>query len=128
MKKIKSVEEAETSGLPENVRAVATRLVEDLIRIYRDEIGAEWDPEVDGYVVVIEATDKPDDPEIVETVGYLLHEAPFEGVTYEDGCFLTCVLWNNDAGLTIAIVDHEDLDPRLRAVLEADLVSEAGDG
>ena len=122
MKTIKSISEAENSGLAPNVREVARGLVEDLSRIYGDGGDREWEPDEDGHVLVIEESDGPDDPEVVEAVGHPLHEAYLEGVTYEGACYLSCVLWDNDSGLSLLIVDHPGMDPRLRERLEADRV------
>lgn len=43
------------------------------------------------------------------------------GVTYDEqsSCYLTCVLFNNEEGVTIMVPDDEYLDPIFREVLEA---------
>ncbi len=126
MKAIKSLEDAETSGLAAPVRALARRLVEDLSRIYSNEGGGQWDPELDGHVLVIEPEDTDDSVE--ETIGYRLADAPLEGVTREDGCFVSCILWDNETGLSLVIVDHEGMDPAVRLVLEEGLLDGCTDG
>lgn len=126
MKIFMSLEDVAASGLAGPVRELAGRLVEDLIRIYADEGGAEWDAETEGHVVLVEATDGPEDKHVVEHLGYPLHLAPLEGASYDEAsrCFLTCLLWSNECGVTIAVQDHPGLDPRLRARLEEDLASD----
>ena len=51
-------------------------------------------------------------------------EGLYEGVTYDDAsrCYLTCVIYNNEEGVTIVVPDEPDLDPVFREVLEADRV------
>ncbi|MDF1552475.1 MAG: hypothetical protein P1P84_05400 [Deferrisomatales bacterium] len=126
MKVIKSLEDAETSGLAAPVRDLTRRLVEDLIHIYSNEGGGQWDPELDGHVLIIEPGDGDDAVE--EAIGYRLADAPLEGVTREDGCYVSCVLWNNEAGLSLVIVDHEGMDPATRQVLEDGLLDGCADG
>ena len=47
-----------------------------------------------------------------------------EGETYDEAsrCYLTCVLFNNEEGVTIVVPDEPDIDPVFREVLEGNLL------
>lgn len=121
MKVLKSLEEIAAAGLSPPVRAAASQVLENLIDAYA-ELGQPYDPDDDGYVIVIEGDET--DAEVSATVGYTLHEALFEGGFVAQGCFVTCTLHNNQFGISWVIVDSPRLDPALRAKL----VMECGEG
>jgi hypothetical protein len=51
-------------------------------------------------------------------------EGLYEGVTYDEPsrCYLTCVLFNNEEGVTIVVPNDQYLDPEFREVLEGNMV------
>jgi len=120
MKVLKSLAEVETAGLSPPVRDAAREVLGALIAAY-EEHGEAYDPEDDGYVIVVEGGDEA---EAAAEVGYALTEAVFEGGFHERGCFVTCTLHNNQFGISWVIVDSPRLDPAVRARL----VAECGEG
>ena len=117
---LKSLEDIESTGLSPPVREAAHGVLKALIDAY-EEHGYTYDPEDDGYVVVVEGGDEA---EAAAEVGYALTEAVFEGGFHERGCFITCTLHNNQFGISWVIVDSPRLDPAVRARL----VAECGEG
>jgi hypothetical protein len=75
-----------------------------------------------GGVVLLDRGTTDDDA--YELFGRTWVEGLYEGVTYDEAsrCYLTCVLFNNDEGVTIVVPDDEYLDPVFRGVLETNLV------
>ena len=116
MKVLKSLEELETAGLSPPVYDAAREVLKNLIDAYTEH-GCTYNPEDDGYVVVVEGGDEA---LAAEQVGYVLTEALFEDVLYEQGLFLTCTLHNNQFGISWVVVDSPELDPVLRAKLVAE--------
>jgi len=114
MKVLKSLEEVEAAGLSPPVYAAAHGVMKGLIDAY-SEHGEVYDPEDDGYLIVIEGGEH--DAEVVAEVGYSLREALYEGGSYESGCFVTATLHNNQFGISWVVVDSPELDPAIRAKL-----------
>ena len=114
----RSLDEANNACLPPQMKKVVCTCMESLIDAYGDV----YDPEDDGYVVLY----SPDttDLDAVELFGRAWTDACLEGVTFdeESGCFLTCVLCNNQFGYTIIVPDAEWLDPAFREKLLSELV------
>lgn len=120
MKKFCSMEDVDRVELPEGLREAVRGTLANLIDAYA-EIGERYDPEVDGYTVLIEESDSNET--IRATIGgYTLLDAPLEGVVHDEKrqCFITCVLFNNQFGITIVVPDAHWLDPELRARLVAE--------
>jgi hypothetical protein len=101
--------------LPEEVSRVLRDSLRSLIDAYAAS-GDQYDPERDGHTVLIEEGDGDD---VVRQAigGRTLRDAVLEGVVLDRGVFLTVVLFNNEAGVTIAIPDAPWLDPIVRARL-----------
>lgn len=114
MKIFKSVDDVEAAGLSPPVRAVARRVVGAFIDALA-EYGETYDPEDDGYVIVVEEGDT--DADLEAEVGYNLRDALFEGCHRENGIYCTCVLHNNQYGVSFLVPDASWLDPALRAKL-----------
>ena len=114
MKVLKSLEEVESAGLSPPVYAAAHGVLKNLIDAYAKH-GETYDPEDDGYVIVIEGGES--DAEVEAEVGYNLREALYEGGLYEHGCFVTCTLHNNQFGISWVVIDSPKLDPAIRAKL-----------
>ena len=114
MKVLKSLEEVESAGLSPPVYAAAHGVLKNLIDAY-EKHGETYDPEDDGYVIVIEGGES--DAEVEAEVGYNLRDALYEGGFYENGCFQTCTLHNNQFGISWVVIDSPKLDPAIRAKL-----------
>jgi hypothetical protein len=121
MKVLKSLEDVESAGLSPPVYTAAHTVLKNLIDAYAD-YGETYNPDDDGYLIVIEGGET--DAEVEAEVGYNLREALYEGGTYEDGCFVTATLHNNQFGISWVIIDSPALDAELRAKL----VEECGEG
>lgn len=117
MKTFKSLEEVERARLPDGAHRAVHGTLKALIDAY-EEYGGEYVPEDDGHVVLVEPEDTDD--VVREAIGYALRDAPLEGCVHEDGFFLTCVLFNNQYGISIVIPDAPWLDPAVRAALMCD--------
>jgi hypothetical protein len=114
MKVFKSIEDVEAAGLSPPVHGVVHRVVSGFINALA-EYGQDYQPEEDGWTILCEAIG--DEAEVAAEIGYPLAEALFEGVFREDGCFVGCVLHNNQFGYSLVFVDSPKLDPAVRAKL-----------
>ena len=77
----------------------------------------EYDPEEDGYVVLIEQDDV--DRVLADLcLPYRLHEVPFEAVHMAEGHFCGIYLANNQFAITFLIPDAEWLTADVRRHLE----------
>jgi hypothetical protein len=113
MRVFKSIEDVEAAGLSPPVHGVVHRVVKGFIDAL-EEYGGTYDPEDDGWTILIEGGDED---AVAGEIGYPLTEALFEGVFREDGCFVGCVLHNNQFGYSLVFVDSPTLDPAVRAKL-----------
>jgi len=91
-------------------------LVRDLITAY-SPTGRSYDPEDDGYVILIEEGD------VNRTLdelwdGATLLTIPWEGIFLRDGFFIAIYLANNEYGLTFVIPDADWLTSELRTFIE----------
>jgi len=107
--------EAQKPRLPPRIARCLTRVMQGLLNAYKD-----YDPEDDGYLVLV--TPQTTNADAVELMGRPWVEARLEGVSYdrESRCFLTCVLFNNQFGISIIIDDAPWLariDPGFRDML-----------
>ena len=116
MKVLKSVQDVEAAGLSPPVYGVVHQVVSGFIEALA-EYGGTYDPEDDGYTILIEGGDEE---QVAAEIGYPLAEALFEGVFREEGCFVGCVLHNNQFGYSLVFVDSPKLDPAIRAKLVAE--------
>lgn len=81
----------------------------------------EYDPEEDGYVVLIEEDDT--DRGLADLcLPYPLCEVPFEAVHMTEGHYCGIYLANNQFAITFLIPDAEWLTPEVRQHLESLLV------
>ena len=98
-------------------------IVEDLVkRLITDYIAEGWDyrPEDDGWIVLIEESDK--DRVLTEIwADWTLLDIPWEGITLRDGYFLALMLANNQFGIEFVIKDAPWVDGELREVIEMNL-------
>ncbi|MBT3700300.1 MAG: hypothetical protein HOG12_02215, partial [Alphaproteobacteria bacterium] len=79
-----------------------------------------YDPELHGYVVLIEALDVYRE-EILPDLPCPLADVPWEGVTLKGGFYHAVVLTNNDFGIDFLIPDKPWLSELIRKSLEAHL-------
>ena len=115
MKVFRNLEEVARARLPDALSQAVTAVMQTLLEAYA-ECGAPFDPEADGYTVLVERGDT--EASVREAIGgYALLDAPFEGAVLERGCFVTCVLLNNQFGVSVVIPDAPWLDPAVRARL-----------
>jgi hypothetical protein len=119
MKEFRSLEDVDRALLPDDLLKVVRGTLKGLIDAYA-EAGETFDPDEDGYTVLVERGDT-DEVTRAAIGGYTLRDALFEGAVYEHGCFLTCVLFNNQFGVSIVVPDEPWLDPEVRARLASDL-------
>jgi len=114
-----SLAEVEAARLTPDIKRVVLRCVQNLV----DGYGPDFDLRQVGGVVVLDQDTT--DRHALELFGRTWIEGRYEGVTYhEEGrCFVTCVLFNNEEGVTIVVPDAPWLDPRLRKRLTEELVA-----
>lgn len=76
--------------------------------------GPEYDPDDDGYLVLI--TSHTTDADGVALMGVPWREARLEGIVYdrENRCYLSCILFNNQFGLSLIVPDEPWLDAAFR--------------
>jgi hypothetical protein len=113
MKVFKSIADVESAGLSPPVHGVVHRVVKGFIDALA-KYGETYNPEDDGYTILIEGGDEN---AVAAEIGYPLVDALFEGVYREGGCFVGCVLHNNQFGYSLIFVDSPKLDPAVRAKL-----------
>ena len=116
MKVFKSIDDVEAAGLSPPIHGVVHRVVSSFIEALA-KYGGTYDPEDDGWTILIEGGDEA---EVAAEIGYPLADALFEGAFREDGCFVGCVLHNNQFGYSLVFVDSPKLDPAVRAKLVAE--------
>ena len=121
MKVFKSIEDVEAAGLSPPVHGVVHRVVSGFINALA-KYGGTYDPDDDGWTILIEGGDED---VVTAEIGYPLTEALFEGVFREDGCFVGCVLHNNQFGYSLVFVNSPKLDPAVRAKLIEECDAEA---
>ena len=106
--------------LPTGSRArfLLERLLHRLIEAHAKSSG--YNPELHGYVVLIEALDVYRE-EILPELPCPLADVPWEGVTLKGGFYHAVVLTNNDFGIDFLIPDKPWLSALIRKSLEAHL-------
>jgi len=102
------------NGLPISTQLVAAKLLCGLIEACIDGNGS-YEPEDDGRAVLIEETDTEE--MIQEVLGGSIENALFEPGFKKRGFFITCILENDEQGITLMIPDGEWLGPKEREVL-----------
>lgn len=115
---IHSPAELTKARLPPNVRHAARCTLQNIIDAY----GTDY-PD-DNYVVIIDQTTT--DLDAMSLFGRTWCDALLEGISYqrETRCFLTCVLFNNESGVSVIVPDAAWLNPEFRAKL----IKEMGGG
>jgi hypothetical protein len=118
MKTFRTLEDVESAGLTLAVKEVVSNCMQSLMDAYGDYFDAD---EVGGVVLL--GRDTTDD-DAYELFGRTWVDGLYEGVTYDEPsrCYLTCVLFNNEEGVTIVVPDGPNLDEVFREVLEANRV------
>ncbi len=91
-------------------------IMDDLVRCLIDDY-SPYDPEADGFLVLIQESDT-DGPLIGIWDDWTLLDIPWEGATKEDGFFKAIFLANNEFGIVFLIPDAEWVNGKLREALE----------
>ena len=115
---IEDVERFEASGESVRAAAVVGRVVRTFVAALA-EYDADWDPDAEGFTVLLEEGDSLDD-----ACGYNLLTSPWEGVWREEGAWAFAIIPNNSFGVTVVCPDEGWLDP----ILRAKLIEECMDG
>ena len=89
--------------------------LKQLLNAY-SETGSNYDPENDGYLILMEQGDEQQ-PLTQVDLNYYLINVPWEGVSLEPGYFYAFYLANNQFGLGFIIPDQHWLSPPLRQSL-----------
>ena len=118
MKTLRTIEDIERARLPGNVLPVVRDLLTNLIADYAEH-GHAFNPDEDGHIVLIEEGDA--DGDIRAALGAGLLDAVLEGCVYDRGFFVTCVLFNNQFGVSVVVEDALWLDPAARRRLVQNL-------
>ncbi len=118
----RSMAEIQKARLPPRVTEVLTLVMRGLLQAY----GADYSPDDDGYIVLV--TPQTSDDDAIELMGRPWAEARLEGVSYDqkNRCFLSCVLFNNQFGLSIIVPDEKWLSPEFRVTLLEELGDKGG--
>lgn len=113
--------EAQKPRLPPRIVRCLTVVMQGLLNAYE-----HYDPEEDGYIVTV--TPETTNADAVELMGVSWPDARWEGVRYdqENRCFISCVLFNNQFGISFVIDDAPWLS-RIDPGLRNRLVYEMGD-
>lgn len=117
MLSFRSMGEVRNAHLFPRLKNVLFNCIKALIEAYGDD----FDPD-DNYVVLY--TRDTTDEDALSLFGTTWQNACLEGVSLdkESNSFLTCVLFNNDSGVTIVIPDAPWLAPAFRAKLLNELI------
>ena len=107
MQQFRSISEIGRVHLPPNLLRVVTQS----LRTLREAYGPDYDPDDCGHVILVDQNTT--DAHARELFGRPWSEAHLEGASYDPEalCFLTCILFNNQFGLTIIVPDEPWLDP-----------------
>ncbi len=94
-------------------------LVQRLIVNYEAD-GFTYDPDADGWIVLIE---EGDTERILDEIwdDWTLLDVPWEGITREGDFFIAVFLANNEFGLVFVIPDADWVNGQLRDVIEENL-------
>ena len=117
MKEFRSLEDVERVELPEEVAGVVRGVLAN-VEAFSSQIASQARNDVEA--ILIEAGDTDDAIRAV-LGGHTLLDATLEGCVRVGTCFLTCVLFNNEYGISIVVHDAPWLDPAVRARLEDNL-------
>jgi hypothetical protein len=112
MKTFKSLRDLEGAFLAPEMADLIRKVVCDLVLACHP-----YDPEADGYVVLVEGGDDLADLSVLG-LPYALDRVPFEAVQVEAGCYVGVFLANNQFGLTLVVPDAPWLPPECRRALE----------
>lgn len=115
MKIFESFKDIGNSNLAISTQLVVAKLLCGLIEACTEN-GRLYVPDDDGRIVLIEESDSPE--QIEETLGYSIEDAPFEPGYLERGFFITCILTDDEYGITVMILDGDWLGENTRKALQ----------
>lgn len=107
---IRSPADLQRSRLPENLHKAVSEVLTNIQNAY----GAAYNPDEDGYTIVITPTD--DDAYLSITLGKPYQNNMFDGISYNQNTrtWHAVLLYNNQYALSLIISDEEWLDPGIR--------------
>ena len=112
----KSTEDLNKLSPDDPAHDTVKELIEQLITSYSPP-GRPYDPEDDGYVILIEEGDV--DRTLDELwEGYTLLSIPWEGIMLQGDFYIAIYLANNEYGLTFVIPDADWVNGELRELIE----------
>lgn len=124
MKGFDSLETIDAASLPEGQAKIVKELLSKLISTHTRK-GRQFNPEEDGFVVLIE---KGDNPIIQKSeLGYMLKDAPLtplaqlKPVAGEINCYITAIHYDDQFSVHLVIPDEPWLNSAVRKRLEANL-------
>ena len=105
---IRSPDDLKRSRLPVPLHQAVSKVLAAIVAAH----GSRYDPENDGYIIVVTPTDT--DASLSEQLGRKWQESMFEGVSVLDSCWHAVLLRNNQFTLSIIVDDADWLDPAIR--------------
>jgi len=107
----RSLEDIPKARLPTHLIQPVTKLM----RCIHAAHGSDYQPDDDGYVILVTPTDT--DKNLADRLGTRWNDSCFEGVSYDKASRLyhAVILRNNQFTLSILIPDEPWLDPDIRA-------------
>jgi hypothetical protein len=112
----KSTEDLSKLSPDDPAYATIKELIEQLITAYSPP-GRAYDPEDDGYIILIEPEDVDRTLDELWDVATLLN-IPWEGIFLQGNYYVGIALLNNEYGLTFVIPDAPWVDGELREMIE----------
>lgn len=106
----RSLEDIPKARLPTHLVSPVTKLMRGILANH----GSDYQPDDDGYVILVTPTDT--DKSLADRLGPRWSESCFEGVSYDKASRLyhTVILRNNQFTLSILVPDEPWLDPAIR--------------
>jgi hypothetical protein len=117
MKHFKSAEDLQQLSSDDPAYPIVTDLVQRLIVDYEAD-GFGYDPEADGWVVLVEPHDVDRGITEIWDADTTLADLLWEGFTQRDGHYIGVYLANNQFGLAVVIPDAPWLNGKLRSVIQ----------
>jgi hypothetical protein len=117
MKHFKSAEDLQQLSPDDPAYPIVTDLVQRLIVDYEAD-GFGYDPEADGWVVLVEPHDVDRGITEIWDADTTLADLLWEGFTQRDEHFIGIYLANNQFGLAVVIPDAPWLNGKLRHVIQ----------
>lgn len=120
MIEIRKIEDIEPLAVPPPLKSLMRHLLERFVEAIEEEAGGEWDPDADGFMVLLDGADAMSDLLGLASAD-ALDGVFLEGVTHHahEAAFVCSLVPGGDYGLTLIVIDSPELGPELRAWLMA---------